>query len=276
MSSKEITVETKRGTNYLYTKNRSASTPTVFLHGFTGASDSWKEIINRCDFYAIAPDIVGHGKSRFIDIDGDYTEDDWCEDLSEILDSLDVDTLNLCGYSMGGRLAVAYAAKNPERVSTLVLESTGPGIKDKKAREERFQQDLKICEHIERDLYDFVQKWEDNRLFAYQRLRNEMGFLEQRNSRLSHDPAQLAKALRVFSQANMRPYQKEFSKFKMPVVVINGEEDSSYTQMGKDMADTCETSAQYIVPDCGHNTHLERPERFADYLTSALNRHNNA
>ena len=120
-----IVIQTKRSTNYLYTNNKSSAVPTVFLHGFTGTAQSWEEIIEKLDYRAIAPDIVGHGKSTFSDIKDDYDIDDWCEDFSEILDTLKIDKLNICGYSMGGRLAIAYTAKNPGRVKTLFLESLG-------------------------------------------------------------------------------------------------------------------------------------------------------
>ncbi len=136
MGSKQIIIKTDLSTNYLFLNSKSSSIPTFFLHGFTGSADSWKEVISKLDCDAIALDIVGHGKSTFNDLNYDYTMDDWCDDFSKILDSLNVDKLNICGYSMGGRLATAYAAKNPKLVRTLFLESTSLGIKEKKKRKE--------------------------------------------------------------------------------------------------------------------------------------------
>ena len=87
----EITVNTSKSANHLITNGKSSSVPTFFLHGFLGTSSTWNEILYRADFYAIAPDIVGHGKSSFHDLSLDYTADDWCEDLSEILDFLKIE-----------------------------------------------------------------------------------------------------------------------------------------------------------------------------------------
>ena len=89
----EIIIKTGRTTNYLFTNDKSSSIPTVFLHGFTGTANSWKDVISKLDCYDrnhkikynIALDIVGHGKSTFNDLDYDYTIDDWCDDFDEIL-----------------------------------------------------------------------------------------------------------------------------------------------------------------------------------------------
>ena len=40
----------------------------------------------------------------------------------------------LIGYSMGGRAALSYAVKYPEKLAGLILESTSAGIADEKLR----------------------------------------------------------------------------------------------------------------------------------------------
>jgi len=56
----------------------------------------------------------------------------------------------LVGYSMGGRLALHTALAMPERVSRLVLVSTGAGIEDPAARAARRTADETLAESIER------------------------------------------------------------------------------------------------------------------------------
>lgn len=51
----------------------------------------------------------------------DVSLDAWVRDLEAVVDSLKIDTFPLLGISCGGAIAVAYAAKHPERVSQLVL-----------------------------------------------------------------------------------------------------------------------------------------------------------
>jgi len=52
---------------------------------------------------------------------GAFTFDDWVADLESVIDALGLQRFPLLGVSQGGAVAVAYAARHPERVSKLVL-----------------------------------------------------------------------------------------------------------------------------------------------------------
>lgn len=52
-----------------------------------------------------------------------FTMDEWIEDLDAVADAAGLDRFPLLGVSQGGPLAVAYAARRPERVSRLVLNA---------------------------------------------------------------------------------------------------------------------------------------------------------
>ncbi len=69
---------------------------------------------------------------------------------------MNIEKLNLCGYSMGGRLAISFVTKYPEKINTLILESASYGIESKEGREERLKKDLKLCKHIEKDFPKFL------------------------------------------------------------------------------------------------------------------------
>lgn len=44
-------------------------------------------------------------------------------DVGELLSMLNVERVHMIGFSMGGMIALEYAAKNPEKVYSLVLSS---------------------------------------------------------------------------------------------------------------------------------------------------------
>lgn len=52
---------------------------------------------------------------------GDFTFDDWVTDLESVVEALGLERFPLLGVSQGGAVAVAYAARHPDRVSHLVL-----------------------------------------------------------------------------------------------------------------------------------------------------------
>ena len=51
----------------------------------------------------------------------EFTFEDWVADLESVVEALGLERFPLLGVSQGGAVAVAYAARHPERVSRLVL-----------------------------------------------------------------------------------------------------------------------------------------------------------
>jgi pimeloyl-ACP methyl ester carboxylesterase/DNA-binding winged helix-turn-helix (wHTH) protein len=51
----------------------------------------------------------------------DFTFDAWVSDLESVVEALELERFPLLGVSQGGAVAVAYAARHPERVTKLVL-----------------------------------------------------------------------------------------------------------------------------------------------------------
>src|SRR5690606_20889737 len=52
----------------------------------------------------------------------EFSTDAWVRDLEAVVDHLGLDRFPLLGISQGGGVAVAYAARHPERVSHLILQ----------------------------------------------------------------------------------------------------------------------------------------------------------
>ena len=96
-------------------------TPILFLHGFTGSSEIWKEIRKEINYPTIAIDIPGHGKSTFLNPNDEYDYKDFRAELYLCLSKLNLKKIHLFGYSMGGRLAISFAQRYPELIETLIL-----------------------------------------------------------------------------------------------------------------------------------------------------------
>ena len=124
--------------NKLHVKmNGDNSLPViVFLHGFTGSTETWNEVSSLFDgkFKTVAIDLTGHGKSAVPENHERYSMEEQVEDLEALFDKLSLQSFTLVGYSMGGRIALAYTLKYPGRVTSLILESASPGLKTEKKR----------------------------------------------------------------------------------------------------------------------------------------------
>lgn len=254
----------------LYKHNQSKEIPTLFLHGFLGSSNSWDEIIQLLKKYSITLDITGHKKNFFDEKDIIYSIDSWCFELKKQLDKESIQLINLCGYSMGGRLAISFAKRYPSFIKNLILESTTPGIISKKERILRFKNDLMLCDNIISDYKKFILTWEKLSLFKQQFKKNKNAYIQQRKIRLSHNPLQISKSLKVFSQGKLADCHLSLPEFSFPTNIITGRFDKKYTSIGKKMDSLCKKSTHHIL-NCGHNVHLEEPILYTQIIKNILN-----
>ncbi len=108
-------------------QNNSANTDepvTLFIHGLDSSSHTWRRVQERISSPSIAIDCRGCGNSDLGNPD-DFTSDALVADVKSVVDShplLQMKRFVLVGHSMGGRIAMCYAAKYPEDVSALVIE----------------------------------------------------------------------------------------------------------------------------------------------------------
>lgn len=104
--------------------------PVMLLaHGLRGHAHSWDDVAAAfCgDYHVLALDQRGRGDSDWAK-DGDYTTDAYVADLAGFCAALNLDQFILVGHSMGGRNAMAFAGRHPEKVSKLVIVDVGPTL----------------------------------------------------------------------------------------------------------------------------------------------------
>jgi len=126
----------------------SPGNPVLFVHGLGGSSRQWQAQLAhlRRQRRAVALDLRGHGDSDPAPNPDGYNLDGYVEDLAAVADSLDLDRFVLIGHSLGGSVAVEYAARHPERVAGLLLVDPN-GDQTEIPREEA----LSFLEALEKD-----------------------------------------------------------------------------------------------------------------------------
>ena len=105
----------------------SNNPPVMLLHGFAQTCHSWDFVaLALCDrFHVLSLDQRGHGDSDWA-ADGDYSPEAYQGDVHGVVEALGLDQFVLMGLSMGGRNAVTYGAKHPDRVRALVIVDSAP------------------------------------------------------------------------------------------------------------------------------------------------------
>lgn len=107
--------------------------PVLLLHGLAShAAHSWQATswmsLLAANYRVIAPDSRGHGDSDKFDIPEAYGLDRLLADLVALLDSLQLPSVRVLGYSMGGWVALGLAIHYPRRVRAVVAGGIGINI----------------------------------------------------------------------------------------------------------------------------------------------------
>ena len=89
----------------------------VFLHGWGLHGGIWSETAPA--FNGLTPDLPGYGRVASA---APYS----AESLADALAATLPDSVDLCGWSMGGMVALALAARHPHKVARLILLATTP------------------------------------------------------------------------------------------------------------------------------------------------------
>lgn len=255
------------GVNVHYEIYHPNQTETVvFLHGFTGSTKTWEEVIHFLpnNFRFIAVDLNGHGQTSSPADEILYTMDAQVDLLHALFTELDLTSFHLVGYSMGGRVAISYAVKYPEQIKTLLLESSTPGIVSEEERKLREEADVRLAEKMLQDgLEAFVDYWENIPLFASQKQLPEEKQQSIRSERLAHNTQGLANSLKMMGTGVMPSVWHKLHVLTMPVHLVTGELDEKFKCIANKMKDQMPHFAHTTVEQAGHAIHVEKPQKFA-------------
>ncbi|EPD54038.1 2-succinyl-6-hydroxy-2,4-cyclohexadiene-1-carboxylate synthase [Paenisporosarcina sp. HGH0030] len=266
----EQLVATVRGVKVSYSiTNREASETIIFLHGFTGSSKTWVPIIEQLpdSVRCITVDLMGHGKTDSPSDANRYIMYEQVMDLHELFLFLNVTNFSLVGYSMGGRIALAYALAFPKHVKRLVLESASPGLQSEADRLARITADEKLAKKMESEgLSSFIDFWQDIPLFHSQKKLGEIKLHSIREERMQQAVSGLANSLKGMGTGRQPSYWSRLNELKITVIIITGELDEKFTIIAKQITELIRYSQHLEVSGAGHAIHVENPVQFATII----------
>jgi 2-succinyl-6-hydroxy-2,4-cyclohexadiene-1-carboxylate synthase len=223
----------------------------LLLHGFGGTGRAWDGVIARLPperYRPVAPDLPGHGESA------DAPRPITFPGCVEHVLARAPERFVLCGYSLGGRVALHVALAAPERVERLVLVSTSAGIEDADERRARAAADGRLAEELESGSYEeFIERWGAQPLFAGDPSEvEELARADQRRNR----PEALAAVLRGIGAGEMESLWERLHELEMPVSVLVGDRDQKYLDLGRRMVEMMPRAEMHVLPG-GHRLALE-------------------
>ncbi len=113
------------GLTYVYLEGGSGE-PLLLLHGFNANKDNFTRLAGKLTskYHVIIPDQIGFGESSH-PANADYRTDAQAQHLHQLLAKLNIKQIHLGGSSMGGAIAVAYAARYGAEVESVWLLDPG-------------------------------------------------------------------------------------------------------------------------------------------------------
>lgn len=99
----------------------------VLLHGWPSSGLLWRNLIPELSkqFYVLAPDLPGHGKSDKPEA-ARYDLDLFRGFILDFFDAFDLSTAHLCIHDLGGMAGLSFAVRHPDRVNKFIVMNTSP------------------------------------------------------------------------------------------------------------------------------------------------------
>jgi pimeloyl-ACP methyl ester carboxylesterase len=227
--------------------------PLVLLHAFPVDSRMWRP---QKSFNPITPEILGIGSI-----------DDAADHVVRLLDQNRIERAVIGGLSRGGYIALAFARRHPDRLSALVLCDTTAGLDDEPSKRGRHQ----MAERLNAEGIGFVPDIMLPRLLGDTSFRERAELVEEvRKWILTQDPGAIAAAaIGMAERADSRPL---LASIKVPVLAIAGQQDSAH-ETSRAIADGVRNGRFVSIPQAGHLSNLEQPEKFNAALQQFLTEH---
>jgi 3-oxoadipate enol-lactonase len=230
----------------------------VFLHGIGGNRRNWRDQmpVFGAQFTAIAWDARGYGDSD--DYAGALDFAAFSDDLRRVIDHFGAERAHLCGLSMGGRIAMDFHDRHADRVASLTLCDTQPGLArmpaEKRREFIRLRQEPLLAGRTPAEIAPDVAKSLVSAKAApgaFQRLVDSMTALHRDSYLKTIEASMLYERL------------PELGAIEVPTHVVVGADDTlTPPDVARAMAERIPGARLSVIANAGHLSNLEQPQAF--------------
>ena len=241
--------------------------PTILLHGFAEDGAIWDNQVDALGSTCrlIIPDLPGSGRSAALSTP--ISIERLATVVKDLLDDLGIDRCILIGHSMGGYIALAFAALYPERLDAFGLfHSTAyPDSQEKKTTRRKAIDFIRANGSA-----PFILQSTPNLFSAYTR-EHRPELIETAIAKYSDfDPGSL---IAYYEAMIARPDRTDvLRQFARPVLFIIGQDDTVIPlQQQLEQSWLPSISHLHILKHAGHQAMLEDPEKSNQLLRDFIN-----
>ena len=248
--------------------------PLLLIHGWGMHGGMWSGVAERLaqNFSVMAVDLPGHGysanhaRSPFPDFN--LTLDAIVDELSAQFN----EPLSLCGWSLGGQIALRWAMRHPQQVSRLVTVASTPSF----VRREGWDHALTV---------DILQEFADNLQHHYALTLKRFLALQVRGGEQEREwltalrdglfsrgepvLAALQSGLEILRGCDLR---SALPDIRQPVLVVAGERDMLTPQQASHyLASQLPDARLVMIRGAAHAPFLSHTAEFAEHVMNFLN-----
>ncbi len=233
----------------------------IILHGWQSSKEKWqktKELLENQSLKVVVPDLPGFKLEN--QLDKPWNLNDYVEWLNNILESSNnfPKSLFLLGHSFGGRIAIKFAAKYPEKLKGLILVSAAGIKKEKTFRDKVLLKIVKLAKKmgVQEQASQTKGLWQITRKIFYRYVLRQTDYFKA-------NPVQ-KEIMKNALEEDLKPL---LDSITIPALIIWGAKDKM--TLSKDaylMKEKIKNSRLEIMDDIGHTPHLECPEILAQKI----------
>lgn len=255
--------------------------PLVILHGLYGASDNWISVARKLEgqFTVYIPDLRNHGQSPHTST---HTYQDMADDLYQFFSDHHLSAATILGHSMGGKLAMMFAAEYPELITGLIIADIAP--KNYNSENKPFKtvlehetilglmEELNLVAVSSRKEIDYFlsEKLKDSSLrqFLIKNIhRDKEGYFEWK----INVPVLKHALHAITSDVSREWFADRLPILSYPVTFIRGLNSDYISDQDFLAIKAIYPEARLIdIPGAGHWLHAEQPEKFIEAVLSSV------
>lgn len=228
----------------------------VLIHAVGLSRRMWRPQLEllQDEFHVLAPDLPGHGAHTSTA----FRQDEAVEEIRALLDRTVEYKACLVGESMGGYVALAVAALEPDKVAGLVLSSSSHNLPPRMAMRARL-----MVRPLRRAFLTLGGE-------AYLARKIMRKARRQYDEHIAHwvragglRPRAIADSLSELSHID---FLAQFEAVDCPVLALNGSRDRFLRRPAIDFLSHTQEGRRETVEDAGHMVSLDQPELFSQLV----------
>ena len=227
----------------------------IFIHGFPYDHTMWQAQIEAFseDFYCVAYDVKGLGSSCVGD--GQFTMESFVDDLEMLLRELQLESPIVCGFSMGGYIALRAMERMEEKFSALILCDTTSKADSNERKLERAD----VIRRINAQGLNIFTKSFVTKCYGEWYKKEYKEALKKRIAKSTSFNSIGVKGS-IFAMLSRTDTTEYLDKIAVPTLLLCGEHDTiTPPSVMKEMAKEIKNATFALISNSGHMSVIENP-----------------